>query len=117
LLSLPIVELGLKIPTYQSFANDYDRIFFRRAITQLKKTKSLWRRIKGQTTSTMAKACASEAPHIQEIVLGGSLVKSGILDKQWLEKELIKLPHGQADNLWPIIHILTSQLWLNQWKL
>ncbi|MFA6535621.1 MAG: asparagine synthase-related protein [Candidatus Babeliales bacterium] len=117
LLSQPIVELALKIPTYQSFKDGYDRIFFRRAISRIKKTKSLWRMIKGQTTGTIVKQCAYHAQDIKDIILNGKLVSGGMIDKNWLNKELVQMRHGQAENLWPIIHILTGQLWLNQWEL
>lgn len=95
----------------------HDRIFFRRAATKMKASKALWRTIKGQTTGTMSKACASQAGIITELLLNGTLVKSGIINKNWLEKELINIRHGKADNLWPLLHMITSQLWLNQWRL
>lgn len=117
LLLLPIVETALKIPTYQSFNNTYDRIFFRRAATKMRASKALWRTVKGQTTGSMSKACASQASLITELLLNGTLVKSGIINKNWLEKELISIRHGKADNLWPLLHMITSQLWLNQWEL
>ena len=117
LLSQPIIELGLRIPTYQSFYDGYDRIFFRRAVSRLKKTKSLWRRIKGQTTGSMVKQCAFHTQNISDIILNGKIVSSGMVNKQWLEEQLVKMQHGQVENLWPILHILTGQLWLNQWHL
>ncbi len=117
LLSLPLVELALKIPVYQSFNDTYDRIFFRRAATKMKQSKALWRTLKGQTTSTMSKSCIKEADQITALLLEGTLVKSGIINRPWLTDELIKMRHGKADNLWPLLHLITSQLWLNQWKL
>ncbi len=117
ILSQPIIELGLRIPTYQSFYDGYDRIFFRRAVSRIRKTKSLWRRIKGQTTGTMIKQCAHHANDIRDIICNGQLVKSGLIDKQWLDTELIKMQHSQVESLWPILHMLTGQLWLNQWRL
>ncbi|MFH1832118.1 MAG: asparagine synthase-related protein [bacterium] len=117
LLSQPIIELSLKIPTYQSFNDGYDRIFFRRAISQLKKTKSLWRRIKGQTTGTMVKQCAHHAHDIRNIILNGKLAASGMLNTQLIDEQITKAQHGQVESLWPILHILTGQLWLDKWGL
>lgn len=117
LLSQPIVELALSIPTFQSFAHGYDRIFFRNAVDRAKKTTALWRRIKGQTTSSMAKACAHHAHDIREIIVSGTLFKAGILDKQWVEIELGKMRHGYVENLWPILHILTSERWIHAWNM
>lgn len=117
LFSQPLVELALTIPTYQSFGESFDRIFFRRAVTRLKKTKSVWRHIKGQTTGSMVTAFAQNSGTIREMLFEGTLVKSGIINTAWLDTQLTKIRHGQNDNLWPVIHTLTGQLWLNQWKM
>ena len=117
LLSLPVVELGLQIPTYQSFKDGYDRIFFRNAISKIKKPKAMWRRIKGQTTSTMINSLASNAEGIEQLLLNGSLIKSGLIDTQWLTDTLTQIRHGKVDNAWPIVNFITAQQWLNQWGL
>jgi asparagine synthase (glutamine-hydrolysing) len=116
LLSQPLVELALRIPTYQSFDNGYDRIFLRKTVSHIKNAKALWRTIKGQTTGSTAKQFALHAHKIQDIVAEGSLAKSGIINIEWFNRELIKINHGLCDNLWPVSHIFVSQLWLNQWQ-
>lgn len=117
LLSLPVVELGLQIPTYQSFKDGYDRIFFRNAVSKIKKPKAMWRRIKGQTTSTMINSLASNANEIEKLLINGSLIKSGLIDTQWLADALTQIRHGKVDNAWPIVNFITAQQWLNQWGL
>lgn len=117
LLSLPVVELGLQIPTYQSFKDGYDRIFFRNAVSKIKKPKALWRRIKGQTTSTMISSLASNVNEIEKLLMNGSLMKSGLIDAVWLTDTLTQIRHGKIDNAWPIVNFITAQQWLNQWGL
>ena len=117
LLSQPVVEMGLRIPTYQSFNHGYDRIFFRNSVSRIKKTGALWRIMKGETTGSMAKSFAAHASEIQAIILQGYFAKEGILNKQWFIHEMAKIRHGHVDNLWPVIRFLMAQLWLNQWKL
>lgn len=117
LLSLPVVELGLQIPTYQSFKDGYDRIFFRNAVSKIKKPKAMWRRIKGQTTSTMINSLAANVNGIEELLMNGSLIKSGLIDSQWLSDTLTQIRHGKVDNAWPIVNFITAQQWLNQWGL
>lgn len=117
LLSQPVIELGLKIPTYQSFHDGYDRIFFRRAVSRLKNSKSLWRRIKGQTTGSVVKECASHAHEIRDILLHGKLIASGMIHRHWYEQEITKIQHGYSENIWPILHLLTAELWFKQWQL
>lgn len=117
LLSQPLIELALKIPTYQSFHDGYDRIFFRKAISKLTQSSALWRRIKGQTTGSMIKACAHAADEIELLIMNGPLAQQGIINPSWLHDQLTKVKHGQNDNLWPVLHMLTSQLWFNQWNI
>jgi len=116
LLSQPIVELGLRIPTYQSFNNGFDRIFFRNSVSRIKKPHALWRTIKGDTNSSMAKSFAANAGHVQDMILDGYFGTSGIINKQWFCKEMAKIRHGHIDNLWPVIRFLTAQRWLDQWN-
>ncbi len=117
LLSQPLVELGLRIPTYQSFRNGYDRIFLRKAISRIKQPKALWRNRKGETTSSVIKLYAHNAAKIHDTLLQGRLVRDGLVNKKWLQEQMLKIRHGKADNLWSITHLLTAQMWLNQWKL
>ena len=65
----------------------------------------------------MVKECARHTQDIRDIILNGKIVASGMVNKQWLEEQMVKMQHGQVENLWPILHILTGQLWLNQWHL
>jgi asparagine synthase (glutamine-hydrolysing) len=116
LISQPIVELALKIPTYQSYQDNYDRIFFRKAVSRIKKPNALWRTIKGQTTSSVVKNCAAQADELYDFIKSGDLYKSGILNKKWLHENIIKMKHGQNQNLWPILHIIVSQMWITQWS-
>ena len=117
LLSQPIVEMGLHIPAYQSFDTSFDRIFFRNTVSRIKKPQALWRTIKGETTSSMAKSFAVHAGEVQDMIMQGYFARNGILNKQWFVQEMAKVRHGQIENLWPIIRFLTSQRWLNQWKM
>jgi asparagine synthase (glutamine-hydrolysing) len=117
LLSQPLVELALRIPTYQSFEDGYDRIFLRKAVSRLKTGKALWRKMKGQTTGTLIKSFSKQYTEIHDLLMSGSLIKSGIINERWLNNELIKAKHGSTEHLWPIINMISSQRWLNQWDL
>ena len=117
LLSQPLVELTLQVPTYQSFAQGFDRILFRNAVSRIKKPTALWRTIKGQTTGSMTKMLFKDAHFIHDTVLQGRLMTSGMINKEWFEKEIINIRHGKIENLWPIIQLFTAQQWLNQWEL
>ena len=65
----------------------------------------------------MVKQCAHHAHDIREILLNGKLAASGMINKLWVDEHITKMQHGQVENLWPMLHILTSELWFNQWRL
>jgi asparagine synthase (glutamine-hydrolysing) len=117
LLSQPIVELALKIPTYQSFGNGFDRVFLRRAVNRIKPLQALWRRHKGHTTGTMLKHLEQEHAVISELIRNGHCMKNNILDKQLVEKYLITVRHGTTDGIFPLLRIITAELWFNQWQI
>ena len=117
LLSQPVVELALKIPAYQSFKDGFDRIFFRNAVSKIKKPRALWRTIKGNTTGTVSKKFKEQASFIHDFLSDGQLLKMGIIDQAWFKEQMIGLHHGKIDHLWPVINLIHAQRWLNQWKI
>ena len=117
LLSQPVVELGLQIPTYQSFDQGFDRIYFRKAVSHIQKPKALWRHIKGQTSNSMINALSANADTIQSMLLNGSLAKAGLIDQKWLIDALAQIKHGKMESTWPIVNLLSAQQWLDQWGL
>lgn len=117
ILSQPLVELALQIPTYQSFGEGFDRIFLRKSIQRLKNSKNLWRHTKGGTIASLLKAFAANSKQVSTLLIEGDLVKNEILNKSWVHEELTRINHGQCLNLWPLWQALACQVWLNQWKL
>lgn len=116
LMSQPLIELALKIPTYQSFKNGYDRIFFRKAVNRFKPVNSLWRTVKGQTTGSIMKSFANNSQKLEGILLNGSLIKNGVVNKAWLQEQISTIKHSRPNNSAKLSNILMCQLWLNQWE-
>lgn len=116
LLSQPVVELALKIPAYQSFKDGYNRVVFRKTVNRVQSSKTLWRSLKGHTTNSALNELIKQSDTIADLLFHGTLVKSEIFDKQWIQQKLIKIRHGQIDNLWPLIHMISAQIWCNQWQ-
>jgi asparagine synthase (glutamine-hydrolysing) len=117
LLSQPLVELALKVPTYQTFDQGYDRIFFRKAMSRIQPHKTLWRRMKGKTTSSTFYAFNRQYKEIYEIISQGYFMRTGLINKAWFHDSMIKTLHGEKKHMWSLLHILTSELWLKQWQL
>ncbi len=117
LLSLPIVDAALKIPTYKTIKNGYNRYFLRKAISRISPSTVIWRRNKGHITASMLKALNRELNSVSNLINHGSLIKQGILDKEWLNTKLTQIRHGNGRNLMPLLRIISAELWLKQWKL
>ena len=117
LLSLPVVEAALKIPTYMSIKNGYNRYYLRKAISRINPTKVIWRLNKGEVSASFIKALQKEYDPLVKLVSSGALIKHGVLDKQWLESKLVKIRHGDASDLLPLFRIIGAELWLKQWGL
>lgn len=65
----------------------------------------------------MIKNLARDIPQIHDLILNGRLAKEGIINRQWVDQELQRVKHGHSENLWPLIHIIAVNRWLQQWSL
>lgn len=116
-LFAPVVELGLQIPTYQTFDKGYTRILFRRAMSDLGRPKGLWRTRKSFTSGTITKKFVMNVPKISQLLETSILVSSGLVSNEELDVALEKLRYGILDEYDAIAKILYAQLWLTYWKL
>ena len=67
LLSQPLVELALAVPTYQLYGNGYDRVQFRKAMYQFTKHDYIWRKTKGETSGIFMIAFNRQIKEITDI--------------------------------------------------
>lgn len=117
LLSQPVVELALSIPTYQSYAHGYNRIFLRQAVEAIQPNKFVWRKSKGGTTGVFMLAIRDNIKRVCELALEGRLARQGFLNTQKLAQYINTICHAHASNLWPLINILAVELWFEAWNL
>jgi asparagine synthase (glutamine-hydrolysing) len=117
LLSLPVVECGLQIPTYRSIKDGYNRYYFRKAISKINATKVIWRRNKGEVSASLIKGLQKEFATLETFLNEGLLLKNKVLDAQWLENRLNKIRHGDARDLIPLFRVIGAERWFAQWQL
>lgn len=115
LLSQPLVEYALKIPTYRTALDGYNRYFFRKAISNLTDSKVIWRRGKGQVSSTYLKGLINEFDAIKSLLLNGKMLKQNIIKREWLDDQFQQIRHGKAEKLLPLLRTICCELWLKQW--
>jgi asparagine synthase (glutamine-hydrolysing) len=116
LLSLPVVECALQIPTYMSIKNGYNRYFLRKAINKINDTQVIWRRDKGEVSASVIKKLKNEFEPLHELIMNGMLLNNGVLNKEWVTSRLNHIRHGNPQNLIEIFRIVGAELWLKQWQ-
>jgi asparagine synthase (glutamine-hydrolysing) len=117
LLSSPVVEYALTIPTYLSFHNGYNRYFLRKAVSQTTSSSVIWRRNKGKVTTSILKSAIAEFDTICSLLSNGNVLKSGIIDNKWFNEACTQIRHGNSSNLLLFLRVVNVELWLGQWKL
>ena len=116
LLSQPLVELALSMPTYRAFAEGYDRILFRRAVSDRKKGDFIWRKTKGETSGVLVIALKKRYAQMSELILEGKFAQKGLINKAKLEHSLREAQHGKVENLWPLLNLMVAETWLRSWR-
>lgn len=97
LLSQPLLELCLRIPTYVLASSGVDRALARRAFAAEVPRQILQRRIKGEVHLFPKDLYAKNRAFVRDLLLSGMLVSERILDRQRIERALNDSP--DASNL------------------
>ncbi|WP_337180530.1 asparagine synthase C-terminal domain-containing protein [Sphingopyxis granuli] len=94
LLSQPVVELCLSIPSWTWFTGGRDRAVARAAFASHLPAEIVWRRGKGRLESLCGAAYLAQRGALRELVLGGRLAERGLLDlpriEAYLRRDLVE---------------------------
>lgn len=115
LLSQPLVELALSVPTYTLYGEDIDRAPFRRGMYRFKKHDYIWRKSKGETSGTFMLGFRKNFEQLSQLVLHGRLAQEGLIETTLLHEHLQKIMHGKNDALWTVINLISIELWFKSW--
>lgn len=85
LLSQPVVELCLRIPSWTWVAGGRDRAVARAAFAPHLPPEIVWRRGKGRIESLCVAAFLAQRPALRDLILGGRLAEQGLLDYTAIE--------------------------------
>lgn len=116
LVSQPLIELCLRIPTYVLAAEGRDRAVARKAFAQELPQRIRSRRAKGIIDSSLSQLLRNNWAFLKELMLDGMLVKEGLLDRRKIED---LFSHGRT-SLGPeaqelvVLH-LSTEAWLRSW--
>jgi asparagine synthase (glutamine-hydrolysing) len=112
LLSQPLVELCLRIPTYVLIRNGVDRATARRAFAPDLPPEIIRRRNKGRIDQHIRNVLDANLDFVRDVLLNGRLVKEGLLNRRNLEMYLTR-ERSPAD--FEYSEILQEQLCVEAW--
>jgi len=113
LVSQPLLELCLRIPTYVLASDGVDRALARRAFVAEVPRPILQRRIKGEVHLFPKTLYAKNRAFVRDLLLSGTLVKERILDRQRIARALNDSPDA-SDLASPtaLLSLASVEAWL-----
>jgi len=116
LVSQPLVELCLRIPTYVLIKNGMDRATARRAFAPDLPPEIVKRRNKGRIDQHVRNVLDANLDFVRDLILNGRLVKEGLLNRRNLELYLTR-DRSPADFQYAEIlqEHLCIEAWLSRW--
>lgn len=115
LISQPIIELCLQIPSYVLSYNGIDRALVRDAFSDIVPSEITKRTVKGATTGYVHRLLVTNLPFLRDLLLGGLLIER-VLDRAKTEAALseaalVREPHL----LFPVLSAIQAEAWLRTW--
>lgn len=111
LLSQPVVEACLAIPSWRWVEGGRDRAHVRSAFTGRLPPALLARRSKGRLESVLASAFTRQRGTLRDLLLDGVLIDEGIVDPNALDRALARPLMGDDAHYVRILEIADAELW------
>jgi asparagine synthase (glutamine-hydrolysing) len=116
LLSQPVVELCLRLPTYLLSVGGRGRALARQAFAADLPAEIARRRSKGGMEEHIKAILMRNLGFARSLLLDGALVRKGILDRGKLEEVLSGRPTTIASHMTELHTYLGIEAWLNRWS-
>ena len=117
LLSQPIVETCLGIPTYRLATGSGNRAFAREVFADWLPDMVRNRRNKGEATNYYRRAIAENLPYLRDLLLNGTLVAHGLLDGAGIDAALRDESLIWTDQSRMIAAYASFEAWARYWGL
>lgn len=115
-LSQPLIELTLSFPTYETFAQGYNRYPFRKAISDYFGTQKVWRKDKGCTNGILQLGLKQNKKIINDLCLNGYSANHKLIEKDILSQHLKHFLNGNLLRQGQIINLLAIEMFLKCWS-
>jgi asparagine synthase (glutamine-hydrolysing) len=111
LLSQPLMEVCLQIPTYLLLRGGRERGLAREAFAERVPSKILRRRDKGSIVSHATQMIRASETFVRDLLLDGTLARAGVIIRRELEPYIV---HGQPfreEHLLPLLACIAAEVW------
>lgn len=112
LISLPLIELSLSMPTWDLLHGGRSRGLARIAFRPFLPLAVRRRESKGETTAFIAQALRRHAAWIAQVLREGELARAGVLDRRRLEPTLIQGRPLRLGEFAALLACLAAEAWL-----
>lgn len=116
LLSQPLLELCLRIPSYIHLHGGVDRAVERAAFADILPKEIAARREKGASTFSVLEIIDRSREYICGLLLDGVLVKHDVLDQKSIEPYITGQRPTDSSTLWPLLSSIAAELWIRNWR-
>lgn len=116
LLSQPLLELCLRIPSFIHYRDGIDRAVERAAFADIVPKEIVTRKEKGVSTFSVLDIIHRSKNFICDLLLDGVLVKGGILNRNSIEPYITGHRPTDATTLIPLVSSITTELWIRNWR-
>lgn len=115
LLSQPVAEVCLRIPTYLQVRGRVDRSVARHAFSSVLPQEVVWRRSKGGVEDYMAEVQRRNLGFARSLLVDGLLVRHGVADGEALRSALGDAPSDATRGTASVFFLLATEAWLRSW--
>ncbi len=116
LLSQPLIELCLRIPSYLHLRGGITRAVERAAFRNCVPPAILAREQKGQSTSSLLDILHRSEAFVCELVLDGILARERIIDRRAVEPYLRHERPIEIHKIFPLLGCIAAELWVQTWE-
>lgn len=115
MLSQPLVELCLRIPSYVHLRGGVSRAVEKAAFREVVPAEILARERKGQSTMSVLECLHRSEAFVRELLMDGVLARENILDRQAMEPFLNHRRPMRLTDTFPLVSCIAAELWVRTW--
>jgi asparagine synthase (glutamine-hydrolysing) len=115
MLSQPLVELCLRIPSYVHLRSGITRAVEKAAFREVVPAEILARERKGQSTMSVLECLHRSEAFIRELLMDGILVREKMLNRRAMEPFLNHRHPMRPTDTFPLVSCIAAELWVRTW--